>query len=253
MRVHDALLVEGTTKFAILCYGIFRFGELDSAFGALSSTVDPTDSRIYKFVDDDWPNGLVLCEVLVTPEDDVLLATGRTLTRMMELESCLAAACMYDGAFGTYDDLLAPEFAPHRPVMPAGACAHARFGECGGHQAVRVTDDRHVLLLEGIFERIVHALAQASIAQRDWMQKTGYTYGLHGTPTTFTLEERLASLEGGTHALLVPSGLAAIATVALALLKSGDDAVCEGFVVNSHADLHQLMSPCLIDRGVLST
>mgnify|MGYP003338752823 CR=1 FL=1 len=112
MRVHDALLVEGTTKFAILCYGIFRFGELDSAFGALSSTVDPTDSRIYKFVDDDWPNGLVLCEVLVTPEDDVLLATGRTLTRMMELESCLAAACMYDGAFGTYDDLLAPEFAP---------------------------------------------------------------------------------------------------------------------------------------------
>ena len=63
----------------------------------------------------------------------------------------------------------------------------------------------------------------ASIAQRDWMQKTGYTYGLHGTPTTFTLEERLASLEGGTHALLVPSGLAAIAHVNLALLNQGDE------------------------------
>ena len=63
----------------------------------------------------------------------------------------------------------------------------------------------------------------ASIAQRDWMQKTGYTYGLHGTPTTFTLEERLATLEGGTHCLLVPSGLAAIAHINLALLNQGDE------------------------------
>jgi cystathionine beta-lyase len=63
----------------------------------------------------------------------------------------------------------------------------------------------------------------ASMAQRDWMQKTGYTYGLHGTPTTFTLEERLATLEGGTHALLVPSGLSAIAHINLALLSQGDE------------------------------
>ena len=63
----------------------------------------------------------------------------------------------------------------------------------------------------------------ASIAQRDWMHKSGYTYGLHGTPTTFTLEERLATLEGGTHCLLVPSGLAAIAHINLALLSQGDE------------------------------
>ena len=63
----------------------------------------------------------------------------------------------------------------------------------------------------------------ASIAQRDWMQKNGYTYGLHGTPTTFTLEERLATLEGGTHCLLAPSGLAAIAHINLALLSQGDE------------------------------
>jgi cystathionine beta-lyase len=44
----------------------------------------------------------------------------------------------------------------------------------------------------------------AAARSRDWMRKTGYTYGLHGTPTTFTLEERLASLEGGVHSLLVP-------------------------------------------------
>ena len=53
----------------------------------------------------------------------------------------------------------------------------------------------------------------AALRARDWKEKTGYTYGLHGTPTTFTLEERIATLEGGLQTLLVPSGLAAIALV----------------------------------------
>lgn len=57
----------------------------------------------------------------------------------------------------------------------------------------------------------------------DWKDKTAYTYGLHGTPTTYTLEERLCTLEGGAQCLLAPSGLAAIATVALALLRAGDE------------------------------
>jgi cystathionine beta-lyase len=59
-------------------------------------------------------------------------------------------------------------------------------------------------------------------AQR-WMDKSGYTYGLHGTPTTFTLEQRLATLEGARHVLLAPSGLAAIALVNQALLQAGDE------------------------------
>jgi cystathionine beta-lyase len=63
----------------------------------------------------------------------------------------------------------------------------------------------------------------AAMRTREWMDKSAYTYGLHGTPTTFTLEERLATLEGGTHCILTPSGLAAIAHVNLALLKTGDE------------------------------
>ncbi len=63
----------------------------------------------------------------------------------------------------------------------------------------------------------------AAMRARDWRHKTGYTYGLHGTPTTFTLEERLSALEGGLHCVLSPSGLAAIANVSLALLKTGDE------------------------------
>ncbi len=63
----------------------------------------------------------------------------------------------------------------------------------------------------------------ASMRSTQWKNKTGYTYGLHGTPTTFTLEERIASIEGALYCQLVPSGLAAIALVNLSLLKSGDE------------------------------
>ncbi len=63
----------------------------------------------------------------------------------------------------------------------------------------------------------------AALRQRDWKHKTGYTYGLHGTPTTFTLEERIATLEGGRFCTLVPSGLAAVALVDMAFLKAGDE------------------------------
>lgn len=63
----------------------------------------------------------------------------------------------------------------------------------------------------------------ATVRARDWRHKTGYTYGLHGTPTTFTLEERIATLEGGSYCQLVPSGLAAITLVDQALLAHGDE------------------------------
>jgi cystathionine beta-lyase len=63
----------------------------------------------------------------------------------------------------------------------------------------------------------------AAVRARNWKEKTGYTYGLHGTPTTFMLEERVATLEGGLQTLLVPSGLAALTLVDMALLRSGDE------------------------------
>jgi cystathionine beta-lyase len=63
----------------------------------------------------------------------------------------------------------------------------------------------------------------AALRSRTWKSKAGYTYGLHGTPTTFTLEERIATLEGGLETLLVPSGLGAITLVDCALLRAGDE------------------------------
>ena len=63
----------------------------------------------------------------------------------------------------------------------------------------------------------------AALRARDWRRRDGYTYGLHGTPTTFLLEQRIASLEGGLHCVLVPSGLAAVALVDMAVLSPGDE------------------------------
>ena len=77
----------------------------------------------------------------------------------------------------------------------------------------------------------------ASLRASDWKSKDAYTYGLHGTPTTFTLEARLAAIEGGTHCLLAPSGLAAIALVDLALLKAGDDVLLPENVYSPNRDL----------------
>jgi cysteine-S-conjugate beta-lyase len=77
----------------------------------------------------------------------------------------------------------------------------------------------------------------AAMRSRNWQDKSSYTYGLHGTPTTFTLEARLASIEHGEHCLLAPSGLAAIAMINLALLKSGDDMLLPDNVYNPSREL----------------
>jgi cystathionine beta-lyase len=76
-----------------------------------------------------------------------------------------------------------------------------------------------------------------ALRARQWKEKTGYTYGLHGTPSTFTLEERLATLEGGLQTLLAPSGLAAIALVDMALLQSGDEVLIPDNAYGPNKDL----------------
>ena len=62
-----------------------------------------------------------------------------------------------------------------------------------------------------------------ALRTQEWMDKSGYTYGLHGTPTTFTLEERIATIEGGRFCVLAPSGLSAVSLVDMAFLRQGDE------------------------------
>jgi len=62
-----------------------------------------------------------------------------------------------------------------------------------------------------------------ALRTQEWKDKSGYTYGLHGTPTTFTLEERIATVEGGRFCVLAPSGLSAVSLVDMAFLRQGDE------------------------------
>jgi len=82
----------------------------------------------------------------------------------------------------------------------------------------------------------------AAMRSGEWKDKTAYTYGLHGTPTTFTLEARLAAIEGGAQCLLAPSGLSAIAMINFAFLKSGDDVLLPENVYNPNRELGRWLS-----------
>jgi len=87
----------------------------------------------------------------------------------------------------------------------------------------------------------------AAMRSSQWKDKSGYTYGLHGTPTTFTLEARLAEIEGGNHCLLAPSGLSAIAMINFAFLRSGDDVLLPENVYNPNRELGRWLAQ---DYGV---
>ncbi|SFH53479.1 cystathionine beta-lyase [Palleronia marisminoris] len=62
----------------------------------------------------------------------------------------------------------------------------------------------------------------AAYAERGERGEKGYSYGLYGTPTTRTLEEKLTQLEQATRTFLAPSGQAANALAAMAFLNKGD-------------------------------
>lgn len=68
---------------------------------------------------------------------------------------------------------------------------------------------------------IVFADAKA-YAERGKRGPDGYTYGLHGTPTTRSLEAALTALHRGVRTALVPSGQAATAVVFQTVLMPGD-------------------------------
>lgn len=70
-----------------------------------------------------------------------------------------------------------------------------------------------------LYENI--AALRATRAERAAGKRT-FSYGTHGNPTTFALEDMIADLEGGYRTRLSGSGLAAIAFGLMPFLKPGD-------------------------------
>ncbi|WP_179995928.1 PLP-dependent transferase [Acinetobacter sp. YH16051] len=62
-----------------------------------------------------------------------------------------------------------------------------------------------------------------ALFNRHWTDAYDYSYGTHGTPTTFTLGDQIAQIEGGQYCLLAPSGLSAINLVNSCFLSYGDE------------------------------
>ncbi|WP_323118708.1 cystathionine beta-lyase [Burkholderia alba] len=82
----------------------------------------------------------------------------------------------------------------------------------------------------------------ATMRALDWREDGQWRYGLHATPTSLALAQRLAEIEGGRHALLQPSGLSAITNVYFGLVKAGDDVLIPHNAYNPNGDFGTWLS-----------
>ncbi len=80
---------------------------------------------------------------------------------------------------------------------------------------------------EPIFATSSYVFADArEAAARFSGEQPGNVYSRYTNPTVRTFEERMAALEGAEQGVATSSGMAAILTTCLALLKAGDHIVC---------------------------
>ena len=86
--------------------------------------------------------------------------------------------------------------------------------------------------------------ASARDVRDDWCpERVPYAYGLHGTPTTLELAERIALLENANHCFITPGGQAALALVYFAFCASGDHVLVPESAYGPNKDLaHDLLA-----------
>jgi O-succinylhomoserine sulfhydrylase len=82
-----------------------------------------------------------------------------------------------------------------------------------------------------VFENAAQAAARFS------GDEAGNVYSRYTNPTVRTFEQRIAALEGGEAAVATASGMAAILSASMALLKSGDHVVCSRDVFGTTTNL----------------
>jgi O-succinylhomoserine sulfhydrylase len=91
---------------------------------------------------------------------------------------------------------------------------------------------------EAIFTTSSYVFSSAAeAAARFGGEEAGNVYSRYTNPTVRTFEERIAALEGGEEAVGTASGMAAILSTCMALLKSGDHVVCSRNVFGTTTNL----------------
>lgn len=86
----------------------------------------------------------------------------------------------------------------------------------------------------------------STYVQEEIAKHKGYDYARAGNPTRTALETNLARLEGGNHALVFSSGMAAINAV-MTLLKTGDHVICSQAV---YGGVYRLFTQVLVHFGL---
>lgn len=117
----------------------------------------------------------------------------------------------------------------------------------GQEQADPVTDARAVPIYAStsyVFHNSQHA------ADRFALRDPGNIYGRLTNPTQAVFEERIAALEGGTAALAVASGAAAVTYALQALTKAGDNIVAAKTI---YGGTYNLLEHTLPNYGVTTT
>jgi len=117
----------------------------------------------------------------------------------------------------------------------------------GQEQPDPVTDARAVPIYQTssyVFHDCGHAAARFGLAD------SGNIYGRLTNPTEDVFEKRIAALEGGTAALAVASGAAAIAYTFENLAKAGDHIVSAN---NIYGGTYNLLAHTLTDYGITTT
>ena len=71
---------------------------------------------------------------------------------------------------------------------------------------------------------------------------SGYSYGRQGTPTTAALEDKITTMEGGVTTVAFGSGMGAIASTLIALLRAGDHVVSSRFLFGNTNSLFDTLS-----------
>lgn len=117
----------------------------------------------------------------------------------------------------------------------------------GQEQADPATDARAVPIYAStsyVFHNSQHA------ADRFALRDPGNIYGRLTNPTQAVFEERIAALEGGTAALAVASGAAAVTYAVQALTKAGDNIVAAKTI---YGGTYNLLEHTLPNYGVTTT
>jgi cystathionine beta-lyase/cystathionine gamma-synthase len=82
-----------------------------------------------------------------------------------------------------------------------------------------------------IFETTTYIFENADAVRRYNAGKSGqFLYSRYENPTVMSAEAKIAAVDGAERALLFGSGMAATATLLMALLKTGDEMVCSAAV-----------------------